>query len=114
MRPSNSPRPESASDGLSQIPHHALKKVLCDTERGLNDRKVIRALLKTMSLLPIGSYVALNDGQVGRVIRATGEQYDRPIVEVWRHGDLSASPAVIDLSTAQELRVTNTLAGLDE
>ena len=96
------------------VPYHALKKILNDTKAGLYDAGVVRGLLNTVALFPIGSYVTLNDGRVGRVIRAVGNQYTRPVIEAWRRQDPSATPSVIDLSAQQELRITNALAHLDD
>ena len=81
-----------------------------DTKTGLYDPDVVRALLKTVSLFPIGSHVALSDGRVGKVIRAKGADYDRPIIEAWTRGDPLANRTIIDLSDQEDLRITNTLA----
>jgi HD-GYP domain-containing protein (c-di-GMP phosphodiesterase class II) len=94
------------------VPYHALKKILYDTKAGLYDSKVVRALLKTTSLFPIGSCVALSDGRVGRVIRSTGDAYDRPIVEAWKPDEPSHTRSVVDLSGRSELRITGAPARL--
>jgi HD-GYP domain-containing protein (c-di-GMP phosphodiesterase class II) len=94
------------------VPYHAVKKILLDTKDGLFDVKAVRALLKTVSLFPIGSYVALNDGRVGRVVRASGDFYDRPIVEVWRRDDPYHNRSLVDLSQQEELHISSTLAQL--
>jgi HD-GYP domain-containing protein (c-di-GMP phosphodiesterase class II) len=46
------------------------------------DPEVVRAFLKVMTLFPIGSYVALDDGSVARVLRRNGDRYTAPIVQV--------------------------------
>jgi HD-GYP domain-containing protein (c-di-GMP phosphodiesterase class II) len=100
-----SPRPHRP--GL--VPYHAMEKILHDTKNGLYDTEVMRALLKTVSLFPIGSYVRLSDGRVARVIRAGGEQYDRPIVEIRQPADATAGPVVVDLSEKKDLRIAGVL-----
>ena len=65
----------------AMLPYKAMEKILQDTRRGLFDAQATRALLQTLSLFPLGSYVELTDGRQGRVIRAT-ETYHRPIVEL--------------------------------
>ena len=105
-----SPRPHRPG----MVPYHAMKKILRDTKRGVYDATSVRGLLHTVSLFPIGSYVALSDGQLGRVIRAAGEQYARPIVEARHPSDPSASPTVVDLSAQDELKITSAVASLDE
>ncbi len=101
-----SPRPHRP--GL--VPYHAVKKILHDAKAGLFDPDVIRALLKAVSLFPIGTYVALSDGRVGKVIRACPTDYYRPIIEAWSRDEPAANRAVVDLSRHDSLRITNTLA----
>jgi HD-GYP domain-containing protein (c-di-GMP phosphodiesterase class II) len=96
------------------LPYHAIVKMLQDVSRGLYDSTIVRGLLNTISLFPIGSCVALSDGRVGKVIRTTAS-YDRPVLETWRRGDLHQPPVVIDLTQPEhaELRVTQPLAQLN-
>ncbi len=96
----------------AMLPYHAMAKMLQDVKAGLFDATVVRALLHTVSLFPIGSYIELNNGLVGKVIRANGPAYDQPIVEArWRHRRLQ-DPEVIDLSQ-EELKVVRALTSLD-
>ncbi len=44
------------------------------------DPEVVRALLKILSLFPIGSFVQLSDGSVARVLRRNIADYTKPIV----------------------------------
>ena len=101
-----SPRPHRPG----MVPYHAVRKILRDTNAGLYDSHAVRALLKTVSLFPIGSYVALNDGRVGKVIRAAGDAYERPIIEAWRRADPLTSRSVIDLSQQENVRIESSLA----
>ena len=105
-----SPRPHRPG----MVAHHALKKILQDANRCVYDADAVRGLLNTVSLFPIGSYVALSDGQVGRVIRAGTGQYDRPIVEAWAQYDSSVQPGVINLAARDDLKITNTIAKPDK
>jgi HD-GYP domain-containing protein (c-di-GMP phosphodiesterase class II) len=104
-----SPRPHRPGS----MPYHALKQILLDTKNGLFDPDVVRALLQTVSLFPIGSYVRLNDGRAGKVIRASDQLYDRPIVEVVKSGDPSHALGVVDLASQDEVRITGALARPD-
>lgn len=103
-----SPRPHRPA----LLPYHAMAKMLADVKAGLFDAPAVRALLNTVSLFPIGSYVELNNALVGKTIRANGAAYDRPIVEVWRRNNLTASPQVVDLTKAPELKVVKPLTSL--
>jgi hypothetical protein len=54
------------------------------------DADVVRSLLRTQSLFPIGSLVALSDGSVARVMRRNQENYTQPLVQ--RIQDRSGRP----------------------
>lgn len=103
-----SPRPHRP--GL--VPYHAIRKITADTEQGLFDKEAFRALLDTVSIFPIGSFVALNDGRVGRVIRPVPGRYDRPVVEVWHHGHVGENGLVLDLSQHTEAAIARSMAAL--
>jgi HD-GYP domain-containing protein (c-di-GMP phosphodiesterase class II) len=93
-------------------PYFAMETMLQKVHEGLYDAAVVRALLRAVSLFPIGSYVKLSDGRVGRVIRSNGERFDRPVVEAW-HEERSYIPrSAVDLLSEPELRVVAPLPRL--
>ena len=94
------------------LPYQAMVKLLQDVGFGLYDATIVRALLNTVALFPIGSYVALSDGRVGKVIRSNNVSYDRPVLEVWKRADLDAAPVLIDLSEEvhKDLKVIRALS----
>lgn len=93
----------------AMLPYYAMAKMLEDVREGLYDPGVVRALLHTISLFPIGSYVELSDGRMAKTIRANGPSYDRPIVEiVGRTGT-----EVIDLTEAPDLKVVKARSNLE-
>lgn len=96
-----SPRPHRPA----QIPHHAIRRLLFGVKQGRFDSTVVRGLLRTISLFPLGSRVRLSDGRVGNTVRANGEAYDRPTVEVGP----SSARETINLSTEPSLEVTEVL-----
>jgi HD-GYP domain-containing protein (c-di-GMP phosphodiesterase class II) len=101
-----SPRPHRPG----MLPYLAVERLLHGVRNGLFDRTAVRALLNTISLFPIGSYVELSDGRVGRVLRANGERYDRPVLEVWEAAALQMEPQIVDLAaTDASLRVVRAL-----
>jgi len=104
-----SPRPHRPG----MVPYHALKKILKDTNRGLYDADAVRGLLEAVSAFPIGSFVSLADGRVGRVIRPSPERYDRPIIEAWDRADLTAPPVVVDLLRDDGATITGSLPRLE-
>ncbi|MBL9094197.1 MAG: HD domain-containing protein [Planctomycetaceae bacterium] len=93
----------------AMLPYFAMTKMLEDVKDGLYDSNVVRALLHTVSLFPIGSFVELSDGRIGKTIRANGPNYDRPIVEVREKGS-SRPSEIVDLSDEPLIRVVKALA----
>lgn len=100
-----SPRPHR--EGIP--PYVAMERLLRGTRQGLYDPIAVRALLRTVSLFPIGSYVELSDGRHGRVVRACGDAYATPVVEAWDTSSPLAEAEIVDLSERQELQVVRTL-----
>ena len=95
------------------LPYFAMEKVLHGVNDGLYDPRPVRALLETVCLFPIGSYVELNDSRVGKVIRSNGQHYDRPVLEVWKRDELTKEPALLDLASDSSYRVTKPVGAGD-
>ena len=95
------------------VPYYGMKTILKGVQQGLFDANVVRALLHTVSLFPIGSFVKLSDNRVGKVIRANSENYFQPIVEVWRPGRRSSGSSVLNLSQEAGLKVVEPLSRPD-
>ena len=88
------------------IPYYAMEKILNDVSLGLFDPKVVRGLLQTISLFPIGSFVEMTTGQVGRVVRSTGETYTQPIVELWDDAHQQFAPELINLADESNIKIS--------
>jgi HD-GYP domain-containing protein (c-di-GMP phosphodiesterase class II) len=96
-----SPRPHRPAFSL----YAAVVQILSDARSGLFDPHTIRCFLKTVSLYPLGAYVRLNTGQIGRVLRTSPDAYDRPTVEI-----VGESPAqVISLAENPDILVTEVI-----
>ena len=100
-----SPRPYRP--GL--LHYHAMEQILHGSRQGLFDPGVVRALLHTVSLFPIGSYVEISDGRVGKVVRSNRDAYTLPVIEVRGAVDSnnkSECPLeIIDLRENRELSI---------
>jgi len=96
-----SPRPHR--QGL--LPYEAMEHVLQGVQIGLYDPKAVRALLHTVSLFPIGSYVQMNDSRVGKVVRSNRDAYTTPVVELWLPGQDNAETNMVDLSKTPGLHI---------
>ena len=101
-----SPRPHRGP----MIPYYAMEKIVYDAKGGLFDPDVVRALLQTVSLFPIGSWVELSDGRPAQVIRAGGDQWARPVVDAWRELRTGSRREVINLATCPQLHILRPLA----
>jgi len=95
------------------LPYRAIEKLLQGVNLGLYDAIAVRALLKTISLFPIGSYVELTDARQGKVLRSNGDGYNTPIVEVWQPGQLFGESEIVDLKENDNLKVAKPIAKLD-
>jgi hypothetical protein len=96
-----SPRPHRPAFSL----YAAVVQILSDARAGLFDPHTIRCFLKTVSLYPIGAYVRLNTGQIGRVVRTSPDAYDRPTVEIVG----ATPPRLVALAEAPDIAVTEVI-----
>ena|GEM_PF-1195274 len=96
-----SPRPHRA--GL--LPYFAIRHLLYEVRSGLHDADVVRSFLRTLSLFPLGSYVRLTNGSLGRVMRASVAAFDKPVVEIVAPDGTPSSEGLIDLSREKDLNV---------
>ena len=85
-------------------PYKSAKAVLEGGRDGEFDRELVRALLDTISLFPIGSLVGLSDGTTARVLRANPGQHTHPIVEEVT-GDRYSLGNIIDLSENTDISI---------
>ncbi len=103
-----SPRPHRPA----LMPYHAVLHLLQGVREGTFDSLSVRYLLETISLFPLGSFVELSDGRVGRVLRANKSHYDRPIVEAWKPDQLDKPPEIVDLLRGSHVTVNRALPSL--
>jgi len=98
----------------AMLPYEAVRTILVQGSKDRFDRAVVRALLDSVSLFPIGSLVELSDGQVDIVIRAVPNSHTRPVVELV-NAEKQRTGEVVDLSERTDLKVTRPLAteGID-
>lgn len=64
------------------IPYVAMESVIRLCSKGELDGDVVRALLKHMSLFPIGSWVELENGNLGKVVDTNENDFTNPIISV--------------------------------
>lgn len=95
------------------LPYKAMVFLFDRTRQGEFDSKVVRSLLRVLSLFPTGSHVILNDHRGARVVRANPEQYGRPMVEIVcdPEGKPLPSGQVIDLATDSGFEILQPVRG---
>jgi HD-GYP domain-containing protein (c-di-GMP phosphodiesterase class II) len=87
-------------------PYAACKAILTDASANKFDRTIVRALLDTISLFPIGSTVELNNGTWAKVIRANPGFHTSPVVYEL-NSDGTSTGRMIDLSKEPRLCIVS-------
>ena len=102
------PRPHRPA----RLPYRAIEELLqINLERKVS-RECLEAMLRCISLYPIGSWVRLSSGEIGRVVSANEDRYDRPRVRVHFDGDRRVPSRLADLADPSEdgLKVVEAIA----
>lgn len=63
-------------------PYQSIETLIRMASKRIIDPDMVRILLRSISLYPIGSWVELNTREIGRVIASGGEAFDRPTINV--------------------------------
>jgi len=86
------------------IPFAAVKMMIQEDEAKF-DQKMLKAFLNYITFYPINSFVALNNNEIGRVIRINNLSPMRPIVEIVFDGlgNHLKKPKIIDLTKSPVL-----------
>jgi len=93
------------------ITYHAIQKIIENKSKQFNV-KIIRGLVNSVSMFPVGSLVKLSSGEVARVITVNRLRPVRPIVEVIEDGDGRKLKAALRINLEEEplLYITKPLA----
>lgn len=87
----------NGAPGERQAPAEALKGIL-QRERSRYPDRILKALVRGISMFPVGGLVRLTTGDIGRVVARNRDFPLRPVVEVLvRRGSPPPTPVVIDL-----------------
>lgn len=100
------------------MPYAAITGMLQQVHGRAADPTVLRALLRVLSLFPIGSAVQLSDGSAAVVIRSNGDRYTKPIVRRITDADGRTIPetspdAILNLDEC-DLEIRSALESPDE
>ncbi|MDQ7780699.1 MAG: HD-GYP domain-containing protein [Planctomycetota bacterium] len=89
------------------LPYQAMEQIIAMGNKRKLDPEVIRAFLRYMSLFPVGSWVQLSNGNIGKVVSANESNYDRPVVRLIYDAQKKklVPPLLLDLRSAESVRV---------
>jgi putative nucleotidyltransferase with HDIG domain len=88
---------------LPLLPHQAMKVVMDDGAKGMLDWDLVHSFVKAMSVYPVGSYVRLEGGEIARVVRASAEIPEKPVIAVVADAqrNIFRIPVEIDLAMTE-------------
>lgn len=96
-------------------PQEAIRLIVSD--QASFDPQLLKVFLLTMAVYPIGTYVKLNTGEIGKVIRITKNQPFRPVLTLYvdRQGKILEEPIRLDLNQDENhlLYVKETIVGAE-
>lgn len=89
------------------IPFDAMRHLLRNKEHFMAE--YLRVLIESVGIYPMGSWVELNNGEIGKVIKINKENPLRPIIEITvdPQGKKLAEPKPLDLSAVPSLHIKN-------
>ena len=92
--------------GEKIIPYDGVRQVVQDA-KSVFDPRLVKKFLKFITPYPLGSFVLLNNNEIGRVVLTYEEQPLRPVVEIFfdSDGKPPEEPKRIDLSRSPVLHV---------
>ncbi|MFI4853813.1 MAG: HD-GYP domain-containing protein [Phycisphaerales bacterium JB065] len=80
-------------------PYQVIEHLIRVGSERMYDRKVVRALVESTGLFPVGSHVRLSSGEIAQVVGAHTGMPDRPVVRVYRRDEGRSVPGpLIDLA----------------
>ncbi len=92
------------------LPYDAVK-VIVEQEKGVFAHKLVRTLLRKISVFPLEGFVKLNTSEVGKVIETSEERPLRPTVEILYNaeGERLKVPRVISLKDTPLIYITRSV-----
>jgi HD-GYP domain-containing protein (c-di-GMP phosphodiesterase class II) len=100
----------------AHTPHKAVRAILSADMREAFDAELLRGFLALLSVYPLGSFVELSTGAIGRVVRLNEANHLRPVVEVVRDpkGLPVHPPTILKLQNVQGTTIVRCLEGPPE
>ncbi len=92
------------------LPYDAVK-VIVEQENGVFAPRLVRTLLRKISVFPLEGFVKLNTSEVGKVIETSEERPLRPTVEILYNaeGEMMKAPRIISLKDTPLIYITRSV-----
>lgn len=84
---------------------------LCNNPNKQYDEKVLKALLESMSMFPIGSFVWLSDGRAAMVVDVNAEKPQSPVVEIT---DMATGEVTTEATAFSTVKIVRALTHAEE
>jgi HD-GYP domain-containing protein (c-di-GMP phosphodiesterase class II) len=90
-------------------------KQLIESKEGLYSPQILKVFLESISLYPVGSYVILNNGAIGRVIETNKSNSMKPVIHLLFDGNGEKAPdgSIINLSESNVLNIASVISEKD-
>lgn len=95
-------------------PYDTIEELVSLSSQKLYDRKIVRALVESVGLYPVGSYIRLNTGQTAQVIGVHAKFIDRPIVSVSPSGETDRDCGIVLDLTEHEPWELHVMGAIDD
>lgn len=92
----------------AKTPYEAMETIIRMAGKKMLDVGMVRSFLRYMSLFPIGSWVKLSDGHKAKVVGVNEQNYERPIVCLFKNG---APGDRVNLLKTPECRIERVIDG---
>ncbi len=91
--------------------YQAMKNLLADNAR-LFDPSIVKAMIRSLGIYPIGSIILMNDSSIARVIKSSPEAPMRPVIKILIDGTgqiVNEADTVVDLRQNKNLFIVKAL-----
>ena len=93
--------------------YHGMEMLVKMARQGLVHGPFVKSFLEYNSLFPVGSYVELNDGRVGRVVAVNGASYTKPVISIMADAfgrkPSTDAPYILDLKMNPDIQIARAL-----
>jgi len=90
---------------LPLLPYQAMRIVMDSGARGMLDWEIVQAFVRALSIYPVGSWVRMEGGEIARVVRASPEIPEKPVISVIADAqrNVLSVPVEIDLAMTEPM-----------